>query len=310
MVHFAWAVGSLLLLNACGLSAQTTQPVDYADTPEALATVQDERIVEASGIVASRVNAGCHYVHNDSGDLARVFLIDRAGRTRLVIQLKGIQSVDAEDIAIAPGAKAGTYDVCLADIGDNSATRHNVAIYRFAEVALPGQTTDAITVDATAYTLRYPDGPTNAEAFFVHPRTGDGYVLTKRLDGRPRLYKLAAPWDAKAETTLTPVKTIDLPPALPLARIVTAADISPDGLRVAVRCYLNGWEWRLPTDTPDKDFEHIFDSPLVGLALPPERQGEALCYAADGQALLTVSEGRNPILWELRAVTPTSQARR
>ena len=52
-----------------------------------------------------------------SGDSARVFLVDRDGRTRLTIKLKGATAVDYEDISLAPGEKAGTFDVCVADIG-------------------------------------------------------------------------------------------------------------------------------------------------------------------------------------------------
>ena len=67
--------------------------------------LQDRGIAEASGIAPSRANAGCYYVHNDSGDSARVFLIDREGRTRLTIRLKGAAAVDYEDISVAPGGE-------------------------------------------------------------------------------------------------------------------------------------------------------------------------------------------------------------
>jgi hypothetical protein len=293
-----------LVLSATGgcLIGQTSQPTGYADAAKAICTLQDAHITEASGIVPSPRNAGCYYVHNDSGDLPQVYLIDRQGRTRLTIRLKHATAVDYEDISLAPGAKAGTFDVCVADIGDNRAQRSSVTIYRFPDVELKADMPAAIDVDATAYRLRYADGPADAEAFCVHPRTGDGYIVTKRIDGHSAVYKLAAPWHAQQETELKKLLTLDLPPGWPLTRIITAADISPDGERLAVRCYVKGWEWRLPPGTGDRDFDRIFKAEPSQLPLAAEPQGEGLCYAPDGRAILTISEGKSPTLHELPAL--------
>lgn len=302
--------GGMLAAAACGLPAQTTQPQEYADVPVPVTSLKDVRIDEASGIVASRRHPGCYYVHNDSGDEPRVFLIDRQGETRAMIRLKGARAVDCEDIAIAPGRDEGTFDVCLADIGDNNARHANVRIYRFPEVDLPGRAGETLTVEPLVYRLRYAEGPVNAEAFAVHPQTGDGYIFTKCLDGRgSAVYKLPAPWDAAQETVLRKVGALNLPPALVLMRVVTGADIRPDGQRLAIRCYGTGWEWRMPLDAPHTEFERLFSASPVQLAMPPERQGEALCYSADGAALLTVGEGRLPTLWELRTASPAGAAR-
>lgn len=293
----------MLLAGTVASCAQTTLPVGVASLPADVCVIRDARIVEASGLVASRRNPGCYYVHNDSGDSPRVFLINRTGQTLLTIQLDGARAIDYEDIALAPGRQPGSYDVCVADIGDNRATRADLTIYRFPEpdarAFKPGTTTG---VSVTAYRVRYADGPADAEAFFVRPQTGDGYVLTKRTDGKTHVYKLAAPWDADGQTELRRVRTVTLPPAILLARVVTAADISPDGTRVAVRCYFGGWQWRLPADAAA--FESVFDRPPTPLVLAPEQQGEALCYAADGQSLVTISEGSSPTLHEVAAATP------
>jgi hypothetical protein len=305
MFRFVGAV-TLAWCAVLALRAQTSQPVEYEKTAIAVCELRDARITEASGIVPSHRNPGCYYVHNDSGDEPRVFLIDRTGQTRLTIRLKHAAAVDYEDIALAPGTQPGTFDVCAADIGDNAARRPYVIIYRFPEVELRAGQPATIEVEPSAYRFRYADGPADAEALFVHPRTGDGYIVTKRTDGSSAVYKLPAPWDAKQETTLTRLLTLELPPSVPPARIVTAADIAPDGQRVAVRCYTDGWEWRLPPGTPDSQFERIFRTKPILLSLPAEPQGEALCYAADGRSILTISEGQSPTLYEVRALTPTS----
>ncbi|MFH1746320.1 MAG: hypothetical protein ABIG44_04675 [Planctomycetota bacterium] len=225
----------------------------------------------------------------------------------MVINLKNAAARDYEDLALAPGEKPGTYDVCVADVGDNPEKRAFVTIYRFPEVGLPPRDGQPVTVEVRAYHLSYPDGPADVEAFCVHPRTGDGYILTKGRNGRSIVYKLPAPWQPDTRTELTKLTEVELPAAQSLARIITAADIAPDGQRLAVRCYIDGWEWRLPLDAGDDSFDTIFKYPPVRLSLVPETQGEALCYSADGRALLTLSEGVAPVLYE--HVTSSDAAR-
>ncbi len=298
------------LLPACGLQAQTTWPVEIGGTPHALATLVDAGISEASGLVASRRHAGCYYVHNDSGGGPVVYLVDREGQTRLTIRLQGVRAVDYEDIAVAPGGEPGIYDVCVGDTGDNDARRPEIAIYRFPEPDLPPKAGLTTLVRPRTYRLRYPDGPRDAEALAVHPQTGDAYIVTKRVTGGAEVYKLAAPWSENQVTVLTKVGALKLPPALVLSNVVTAADISPDGRWLAVRCYADGWEWRLPESQGAGEFDSIFQTIPRRRPLALERQGEALCYAADGLAILTVSEGPSPMLYELPIIEASEASRR
>ena len=79
---FRWSVIILIaaLLAGIGLMAQTSRPLEHEEVPSAVCVLQDERIVEASGIVSSRRNPDCYYVHNDSGDRPRIFLVDAPGK--------------------------------------------------------------------------------------------------------------------------------------------------------------------------------------------------------------------------------------
>ena len=90
--------------------------------------------------------------------------------------------------------------------------------------------TSVVEVHPTAYVLRYADGPADAEAFCVHPRTGDGYILTKRLDGRAVVYKLPAPWNPREETLVPQLCTVELP-----------ASITGLARRCHGRRYFAGW---------------------------------------------------------------------
>ena len=56
----------------------------------------------------------------------------------------------------------------------------------------------------------------------------------------------------------------------------------------------------MPAGTADGDFEQIFKTAPSELLLAAEKQGEAIGYSADGNALLTISEGESPTLWEVR----------
>jgi hypothetical protein len=256
---------------------------------------------EASGLAASRRFPGLYYTHNDSGDVARVFVLDRQGQIRAVIALDGITAVDCEDIAMAPGADPNSGDVCLADTGDNDRQRADVVIYRFPEPDLPAATTQPaeLHVSPTAYHVQYAGGPQNVEAVAVHPQTGDGYLLAKHENADPaEVFVLKAPWSATQVNVLATRAKLTVPGVLPLARALTAADISPDGQRIAVRTYSGGWEWTLPPGT--SDFVQIFDTPPARLVLADEPQGEGLCYAVDGRALLTISEKWPTFLNEVR----------
>jgi len=63
----------------------------------------------------------------------------------------------------------------------------------------------------------------------------------------------------------------------------------------------------LPGSAADGDFERILAAAPVRLSLAPEPQGEALCYSADGRAILTISEGPAPTLHEVRVISAVTQ---
>lgn len=301
-MRFDRRLTALLMLSlVAGLACAFTPPgaivAPYASF-ERIATLEDRQINEASGLVASLRHDGVFYVNNDSGDAARVFAIDRRGRTLATITLAGATHVDFEDIARAPGDDPNTFDLVVADIGDNRHQRQTLTLYRFAEPTITPGGGSEITVRPRVTQIRYAGGPVDAEALFVCPRTGDGYIITKRRDGKPAdVYRLLAPWPTDAVATLERVAELKLVGGTPYERFVTAADISPDGRRLVVRTYLGGWEWSADAPT---DVVKLLATEPRWLQLAPEPQGEAIAYAADGAALITLSEQLPTYLHEVR----------
>lgn len=286
-----------LVLAGCPACILADPGSEYA-APKAICQLQDERIVEASGIVASRRNEGYFYVHNDSGGAAEVYVIDRQGRTRATLRLTGAKNRDWEDIALAPSQKPHRFDVVVADIGDNDSKWSRVTLYRFQEPDLQGVVGVTLDVQPTVLEATYADGPTDAEAIAFHPMTGEGYIFSKRLDGQCRVYRIPAEWPTGAEIKLDRIGELAIPVGIPLGTVVTAADISPDGRRLAVRTYACGWEWVLPMSAEMRDFPQVFGEKPTRIQLAAEPQGEAICYSDSGQSLLTVSEKRPTTLYE------------
>ena len=67
--------------------------------------VQTSQVNEASGLAASRVNAGVYWVNNDSGNGAMLYGLLRTGEHVARLRVVNAQANDWEDVAVGPGAK-------------------------------------------------------------------------------------------------------------------------------------------------------------------------------------------------------------
>jgi hypothetical protein len=247
-----------------------------------LCTLQDRRIPESSGVVTSSTDDDVLYTHNDSGDVARFFAIDRQCHTLATFVLPGVQARDWEDISRGPGQT-----IWLGDIGDNSATRdRGILVHRVAEPDASARGT--VRVESVSYRLRYPDGPHDAEALLVHPRTGQLLVVTKAFSGG-RVYAATLPLRTDGPNVLRLVGSLPIPE-------ITGGDISPDGTRVVLRNYTAAYEWDISGD----DVVAALRTEWVRVPLPPAPQGEGISYTRDGHALVVTSEGLGAPVQELR----------
>jgi hypothetical protein len=274
-------------------------------TASTTGTIASDAPVETSGIAASGRAAGVWWVHNDSGDSARVFAIGTDGRDLGEFDLSGASAVDWEDVAVGPGPSAGAY-LYLADIGDNTKTRASVQVYRVAEPLVNPSATPGAPQTLTgvaSLNLTYPDGPHDAEALLVDPTTGELFVVTKDLAGGVgKVFRAPANLGGDTTTALTEVATV----SLGAGQGVTGADVTPAGDVVALRTYFSVFLYPRPagqslaqafTQTPCAG-----SAPPFGSATPAsEPQGEAIGFARDGLGYVTVSEGVHPALHQFRA---------
>ncbi len=241
-----------------------------------LARMQDARIVESSGVVASRRFPGVFWTHNDGGGAKKqvLYAIDRAGKTRAAFPVVGEKFRDWEDIA---SDDAG--HLYLGDIGNNDTDRDSLAVYQIDE---PDPAAGAKEIRATrAWKLKFPGASFNCESLFIWQ--GYGYVVSKVFDqARAQVFRFPLK-DAKKPVTLELVATT------PLQSPATGADISADGKLLGIVAKNGAYVFRIdgdvarvgqvaPTFTPCKD-EHI----------------EGCCFVADG--LLATSENRDIFLF-------------
>src|SRR5262245_1193009 len=266
--------------------------------PVHLVNLENQDIKESSGIAASRRNANIFWTHNDSGDGPFIYAFDRQGKHRGVWRVAGARAIDWEDMAVGPGPRRGQSYLYLGDIGDNSKERDQITVYRVAEPRITPKDSSSTaqkpreTEAADVIRLKYPDGKYDAEALLIHPLTGDLYIITKIRGAPARLYKLRAPAPKSGVSTLSYVGEFRFPNQC--QGFITGGDSSPDGRRVIISDYLGACELILPGKRGIA-FDKIWkQSPLpvnIGGFPGVRRQGEAICYRADGLAILATSEG-------------------
>jgi hypothetical protein len=256
--------------------------------------ITEAALTEISGIHVGVRNQGIWWVHNDSGDTARVFALDSTGARRGTYSFIGAAALDWEDITVVAGATPGSGTIYAADIGDNPLTRTEIQLYRVAEPAVPtsgAAVTQALSGVETLH-LTYPDGPHDAEAFMIDPDTGDVIIITKLLSGGTvGVYRAAGPLAVGSTTQLTKVDDLTYPSGL--ANAVTGGDVAANGSAIVIRTYGGV---RVYNRTKGVPLWNSFHDAPCNAPVPSEVQGEAVTFNAGATALVTVSEGANQTL--------------
>lgn len=269
-----------------------------------IATVAHPPIAEMSGIVRSRTYSDCYWVHNDSGDSARIFAIDQKGRALMPpyeggfwtdkavagkkpwpgIKVENASNVDWEDIA------SDGDNLYIADMGNNGNARRDLGIYVVPE---PNPKATSTVRSLKFLPVKYPDQSEfppkkwefDCEAIFW--LRGKLYIVTKHRMGA----QIGIPSDSAKIYRLDTLHT-DRPNELTkideisgLGGWVTAADVSPDGKKVAILCQaIFQSVWIFDSDAKgDKFFSGVKRKiPLTGL-----QQCEGIAFESNGSVLIT-----------------------
>jgi hypothetical protein len=270
--------------------------------PGEVGRVEDIRLNEISGIVASQRTPGVFFVHNDSGDSPRFFALDRSGRVLAELMLETVPSLlDAEDIALGPGPGGASY-VYLGDTGNNFASfgvgipRRKAVIYRIPEPAVPlaARNLEVPLREAFPIVLTFPNGARDVEAFFVDPLSGALFMIGKQADGRSPVLSASPAQLAGGGGELSLVGELHFGrDPLPGSPMPTAASISHDGSAILIRTYSSVFLFRRQAAEP---VMRALERAPVRLPAPREQQGEAVGFADHDRAYLTISEGVKPVV--------------
>ena len=274
--------------------------VEYSK-PRQIGVVSDSRIVESSGLARSIVNPGAFWTHNDSGDGPRLYLMDHGGKTLARALIKGAGAVDWEDIASYRVGDEGF--LLIGDVGDNAVARGRYMLYIVPEPridAKPRPGGDALELSiapSITISFRYADGPRNCESVGVDAPGKTIYLVAKAGGAKCNVYSLALPEAETDEPAVArPVATLNIP-------VTTAMDISPDGLRAVVLTYGHTREY---ARRPDEPWSKAFARKERIIVMPRRKQGESICYGADGKTLYLTSEGESQPLWEVPPIPADS----
>lgn len=271
-----------LVIFGCNSKHSFDHKLFYVGTSRGI--LDNREINEASGLAASICNPGMLWTQNDSGDKARIFLIDEYGKHKATINFTGIKNRDWEAIAVGPGPDKDTSYMYIGDIGDNFARHEYKYIYRLKEpkINADDEVVELTIEDIDSIKFILPDGKRDSEAMMIDPMTSDLYIFSKREEN-VNLYLLPAP---QSETEIITAQFVT---SLPFTQI-NAADISADGKEILIKNYNHVYYWKL------NDNESIKEALKRRPHYPPyitEPQGEAIAFDRRGQGYFTLSEETN-----------------
>lgn len=242
-------------------------------------------INEASGLAKSRNFPDIFWMHNDSGDKARIFAVHRDGS--IVKSKNALNAYDGIHINFAKNhdwediTTDDTGNLIIADSGNNKNKRKNLAVYFVQE---PDPTKKSFAKANKKIRFFYPDQrgfppvKKNFDAEAIFWAKGKLYLLTKhRSDTYTKLYRFDA-MKRKKSNPLTLLCTFDA------GGMVTAADASPDGNKMVMLTYTAVWLFEISGAEDDYFHGKISWLPIFA------KQCEGVCF--DGDAILISNEQR------------------
>ncbi|RSK35382.1 hypothetical protein [Hymenobacter metallilatus] len=230
------------------------------------------RARESSGLE----NAGPEgdlWTHADGGNTAHLYRITRQGDLLQALDLEPLQNIDWEDLT-----QDEDHRLYIGDFGNNQNKRRNLRIYRLSGPELRQVDTLHIRYpDQQSFPPRKPQRNFDCEAFYYYQDSLYLFTKNRGTSGLVKQYVVPA----------QPGRyTARLADSLRLPTWVTAADISPDGHRVALlgAGYVFQFE-RLPG-------RRLFDGLKTTISIPKSGQTEALVFINNQDFVFSNEKGR------------------
>ncbi|MFT6433665.1 MAG: hypothetical protein ACJAVI_001707 [Candidatus Azotimanducaceae bacterium] len=294
------------VLSAASIAAESTRLLDKSGY------LNFAPISEMSGIIKSQQYEDVYWVHNDSGDKPRLFAINSQGKVIVPPFLQ--RSYQSEPAAEEgedkkpewPGSyihAASNIDwedittdgdmLYVADMGNNGNARRDLGVYVIPEPN-PTSTQDirALKFLPIRYSgqQQYPAQRWHYDNESIFYSDGHLYFISKhrqpgKISGWEKgavLYRLDTEFTDRYNV-LTEVQHSDS------ILLATGADISPDGLHLAIICYTEVWVFEKPAEG-----DHWFSGSAQRLALDRAQMktSEAITWI-DNETLLLGNEERD-----------------
>lgn len=274
------------------------------------ARLEQPPLDEISGITRSIHRDDLYWIHNDSGDEARIFAINGEGEVQMPTFSKfshyagepeegktpwqGFRVLFADNVDWEDMTADDEY-LYIADMGNNFNRRQDLVIYTIGEIDPSASTQSAVI---RRIPVRYPEqtvllgGDLHYDSESLFAADGRLYVITKH---RRHLLPIGNQWapgaslyrlDTRETEQVNDLVRIDHHETLTAA---TAAELSPDGQRLAVLGYTELWLF----ERPEKGDQWL-SAPSERIPLDKQyaRQAEALTWADDA-TLIIVNENRD-----------------
>ncbi len=249
------------------------------DAPRQVSEVTCDRLTESSGLAASRLQPDVFWTHNDSGDKPCLYAFDATGKHLGTCDVPDAEARDWEDMASF--TLDGKSLLLVGDVGDGLKPKRQAYELYLIEESAPDAGTLALMQKVR---FRYDRGPQDCESIGFDTTKRQVLLVSKNWTS-PKSQVYVLDWPSQTN------ETEDLHTARFIGDInvpgATAMDISPDGLRAIVLCYGNAYEYMR---TPDETWQTAFAREGREIEMPERRQGETICYGADGRTLFLTSE--------------------
>lgn len=249
-------------------------------------TIDPVGLRECSGVAPVRGRTNLFWMHSD-GRRPVLYLVGRDGRDGRQYVIENVELEDWEDLA--SDYQGHLY---VADIGNNEAQRHQLAVHQIPEPDL-SRAEHALRAQQS-WRLAFPGAAFDCESLFVH--AGYGYVISKVFN------------DAAAELYRFPLKPADKPVvlervgALNITSPVTGADLSPDGRWLGVTAKNGVYVF----EVSGRPAASVGQTPLF--ARFKDRHIEGICYTPEGW--LVTAETRQIYLFTERAFSRAKAEKR